>query len=122
MPVNEASEILALSLIFVVHVAGGLALVWGMLEGQARPGPWWRHRGGGSGPDDAPNDPPPPSPPAARPLLPLRGATPSRARLRDETRLSDGYEHPARRPQRAPDRAPGRPVRGCAQKLSPSDS
>jgi hypothetical protein len=106
MPVNEASEILALSLIFVVHVAGGLALVWGMLEGEARPGPWWRRRRGG-GPGGPPGDPPPPAP-AERAPLPLADADPSRVRLRDEAPLRDGYERPARRPQRAPDRSPSR--------------
>ena len=107
MPGNEASEILALSLIFVVHVAGGLALVWGMLEGESRPRPW-RRRGGG-GPDDPPSDPPPPSPPpVSRAPLPLPGSRPSSVRLRDETPLRDGYERPARRPQRAPDRSPSR--------------
>ena len=40
MPANEAEEILALALIFVVHVAGGLMLVWGMFGSDTRPG-WW---------------------------------------------------------------------------------
>ena len=108
MPGNEASEILALSLIFVVHVVGGLALMWGMLEGDARPGPWWRRRGGG-GPDGPPSDPPPPTPRYdERSPLPLPGADRSRVRLRDHAPLRDGYERPARRPQRAPDRSPSR--------------
>lgn len=101
MPVNEASEILALSLIFVVHVAGGLMLVWGMLEGDTRPGPWWRRRRG-EGPDGPPNDPPP----TARSPLPLPDADASRARLRDETPLRKAYARPPRRPQRTPDRSP----------------
>ena len=107
MPVNEASEILALSLIFVVHVAGGLMLVWGMLDGDARPWPWWRRRGGG-GPGGPPPAPMPPAPPASRTPLPLPGADASRVRLRDETPLRDGYERPARRPQRSPERSPTR--------------
>lgn len=108
MPGNEAEEILALSLIFVVHVAGGLALVWGMLEGEGRPRPWRRRRD--DGPDDPPGDPRAPSPSARRaPLpLPLPGSRPSSVRLRDETPLRDGYERPARRPQRAPDHSPSR--------------
>ena len=107
MPANEASEILALSLIFVVHVAGGLARVWGMLERESRPRPW-RRRGGG-GPDDPPSDPPPQSPPpVSRAPLPLPGSRPSDVRLRDAKPLRDGYERPARRPQRAPDRSPSR--------------
>jgi hypothetical protein len=108
MPVNEASEILALSLIFVVHVAGGLLLVWGMLEGDSRPGPPWRRRREGGGPDDPQPDPQPPSPPVSRAPLPLPGSRPSEVRLRDKTPLRDGYERPARRPQRAPERSPSR--------------
>ena len=108
MPVNEASEILALSLIFVVHVAGGLMLVWGMLEGNSRPAlPWWRRRGGG-GPEDPPPAPMPPDSPVSSTPLPLARADPSRVRLRDETPLRDRYERPARRPQRAPERSPTR--------------
>jgi hypothetical protein len=103
MPVNEASEILALSLIFVVHVAGGLLLVWGMLDGNSRPGPPWRRRRGGGGPGDSP---PEPQPPASRAPLPLPGSRPSPVRLRDETPLRDGYERPGRRPERSPDRSP----------------
>jgi hypothetical protein len=110
MPGNEAEEILALSLIFVVHVAGGLMLVWGMLDGNSRPGlPWpWRRFRGGGGPDEPPPEPQPPSPPPARARLPLAGAGPSTVRLRDRTPLRDGYERRARRPQRAPDRSPSR--------------
>jgi len=107
MPVNEASEILALSLIFVVHVAGGAMLVWGMLRGDApgwRPR-WWR--GGGGSDDPPPDDPPPPSPTAPRRPLPLQDAVASRVRLRDETPLRDAHPRPARRlphPARAPQR------------------
>jgi hypothetical protein len=107
MPVNEASEILALSLIFVVHVVGGLALVWGMLEGETRRGPWWRRRRD-EDPGGPPRKPSPPQAPTAHPPLPLAGAGPSRVRLRDETPLRDGYERPPRRPQRTPDRSPSR--------------
>jgi hypothetical protein len=107
MPGNEAEEILALSLIFVVHVAGGLMLVWGMLEGNARPRPWRRWRRG-RGPDGPPSDPPPPPARATRAPLPMPAASPSRVRLRDETPLREGYEPPARRPQRTPARTPSR--------------
>jgi hypothetical protein len=104
MPIGEASEILALSLIFVVHVAGGLMLVWGMLEGDDRPGPWWRRRRD----DEPPIDPPPAPEPGARAPLPLPGAEPARARLRDETPLREAYPRAPRRPQRTPDRSPSR--------------
>ena len=106
MPVNEASEILALSLIFVVHVAGGLALVWGMLEGEPRPRPWWRRRGA-TGPTARQR----PSASARSHRTDAAAAArrrPGRVRLRDETPLRDGYERPARRPQRTPDRSPSR--------------
>jgi hypothetical protein len=105
VPVNEAEEILALSLIFVVHLAGGLLLVWGMFDADARARwhpRWWRR---GDGPDDPPDDPRPA--PSSRPVsLPLADAEPSRVRLRDETPLRDAHPRPARRPPRSP-----RPVR-----------
>jgi hypothetical protein len=105
MPVNEAEEIVALTLIFVVHVVGGLMLVWGMLDADARAGwrrRWWRR---GDGPGDPPDDPRP-APPTGSPPLPLADAQPSRVRLRDETPLRAAHPPPARRPQRSP-----RPVR-----------
>jgi hypothetical protein len=102
VPVNEASEILALALIFAVHVAGGLMLVWGMLDAGSRPGwdPCRRRRD-----DDGPGGDPPaprPSPPPLRAPLPLPGADPSDVRLRGEERLRDAYPRPPRRPQREP--------------------
>lgn len=107
---TQAEEILALALIFVVHVAGGLMLVWGMLDSDRRPDGWRRRWWRG---DDGPQSPPPrdPPPPArsARTPLPLPGADASRVRLRDETLLRDGYERPPRRPRRAPARTPSRP-------------
>lgn len=108
MPVNEAEEILALALIFVVHVAGGVMLLLGLLDAGTRPGWWPRPRRGDDGPD-APDDDPRPTPgPAAR--LPLPGAVPSRARLRDEVALRDAYPPAPRRSPRepAPERVPQR--------------
>ena len=104
MPVDSASEVLALTLIFVVHVVGGLLLVWGMLDSDAGRGlRWWR----GDGPDDPPPpDSPPPAPPARRAPLPLPDAEPSRVRLRDDTPLRDAHPRPPRRPGREPE--PGR--------------
>jgi hypothetical protein len=96
----EAQEILALTLIFVVHVAGGVMLVWGMFGGDARPRPPWRRR------DDGPGDPSPgprPTPPSQhRRPLPLPGSWPSDVRLRDHTPLRDAHPRPPRRPSRTP--------------------
>nr|MBA3746481.1 hypothetical protein [Solirubrobacterales bacterium] len=64
MPVNEASELIALTLISAVHIVGGVALIWGML-GADSPGwgpRWWR-RGDDPG-DDPPGDDPSPLSPA----------------------------------------------------------
>jgi hypothetical protein len=114
VPVNEASEILALMLIFVVHVAGGLMLVWGMLDGESRPGWYPRRRRGDDGPGDDPPPPAPSSPPAGRARaprpLPLGDTAPSDVRLRDERRLRDAHPRPPRRPQHdpPPERAPER--------------
>ena len=110
MPVNEAEEILALALIFVVHVAGGIMLLLGLLDADTRPG-WWPRRWRGDDGPDAPDDGPRPTrrvPPRA---LPLPGAVPSRVRLRDEVPLRDGL--PAARATPAahapvPERAPQR--------------
>jgi hypothetical protein len=109
VPVNEAEEILALTLIFVVHVVGGAMLVWGMLDADARAGwrqRWWRR---GEGPDDPPDDPRP-APPSGPASLPLADTTPSRVRLRDETPLRDAHPRAPRRPERVPGpaRAPQR--------------
>jgi hypothetical protein len=102
MPVNEASEILALALIFVVHLVGGLMLVWGMLDGDA-PARWWRR---GDDPGDDPPGPRPTSPPATRSPLPLPACAASSVRLRDERNLRDAHPRAPRRPERAP--LPGR--------------
>jgi hypothetical protein len=104
VPVNEAEEILALTLIFVVHVVGGVMLVWGMLDGDARARwrpRWWRR---GDGPDDPPDDPRPARPSGPLPL-PLADTRPSRVRLRDETQLRDAHPRPPRRPQHVPEPA-----------------
>ena len=120
MPAAEAEEIFALALVFVVHVVGGVMLVWALLDADQRAG--WRRRwdpprpprGGG---DDPPAPPAPPSgsPRRAEPPLaplPLPVAAASRVRLRAPGSVADGYPRPARRPahepqpQRAP--VPGR--------------
>ncbi len=101
MAFNEAQEILALTLIFVVHVAGGVMLVWGMFGRETRP-PWPRWWRRDDGPSDPPPSPRPPSPHGARRSLPLPGAQPSDVRLRDETPLRDAHPRPPRRPSRSP--------------------
>ncbi|HEV2775371.1 MAG TPA: hypothetical protein VGV90_07250, partial [Solirubrobacteraceae bacterium] len=84
MPVGQAEEMLALALVFVVHVIGAVALVWALLDGEAQAG--WRRRWPRGG-DDTPPDrrPDPPVPPGVRtpPDLPLPVTTPSGVRLRE---------------------------------------
>jgi hypothetical protein len=108
VPQAELREIIALSLVLVVHLIGALALVWALLEDSTRAG--YRRRwgfGGGGGEDP---DPPPPAPRptpgrAVRPPLPLADAAPASARLRGPGRLADARDRPARRPDHAPEPA-----------------
>lgn len=99
MPVGQAEEMIALALVFVVHVIGAVMLVWALLDGERRTG--WPRRWGWGSDEDPPATPPPgdggggahvPAP------LPLPGAEPSRARLREPVRAGDRYERPPRRP------------------------
>ena len=108
MPVGQAEEMLALALVFVVHVVGAVALVWALLDAEQRAG-WrrrWRPGGGGDGPRDPRPDPP--APPGARtpPDLPLPVTRPSGVRLREPARAADGYPRPARRPEHEPQPTP----------------
>jgi hypothetical protein len=105
MPVG--SELLALTLVFVVHVIGGVLLVWALLDDEARAGWRRRWRRGGAGPQRPPDRPRPAT--AVRPPLPLPDAVPSPVRLREPVRAGDAYPRPARRPAHPP--APGRPAR-----------
>lgn len=115
MPVGEAEEMLALGLVFVVHVIGGLMLVWALLDAEQRTN--WRRRwgrggrGDGGPPPSPPQAPPPPggrTAPDGPPPLPLAVTHRSRVRLREPDRVADAYPRPARRrehepqPQRAP--------------------
>src|SRR5215218_8023515 len=113
MPVGQAEELIALALVFVVHVVGGVMLVWALIDDEQRSG--WRRRWFGGGGDDPPAAPPPPDggggaarPPRAR--LPLAGATPSRARLREPVRVAERYPRPGRRPAHPPAPAPREPA------------
>ena len=117
MPPAQAEEIIALTLVFVVHVIGGVLLVWALLDEEQRAG--WRRRlgGGGGGGGDGPSPGPQPRPDrggGARAPLPLPGGEPSRVRLREDVRAADGYPRPARRPDHPPQPAP-HPERQPAQ-------
>jgi hypothetical protein len=102
MPESEVQEMIALALVFVVHVIGGLALVWALLDDDTRAG--WRRRWFGGGEDE--RDPTPPAPrPApvvAPPPLPLSASDPARARLRGPGRLGDLHPPAQRRPDHVP--------------------
>lgn len=110
MPVGQAEEMLALALVFVVHVVGAVALVWALLDGGGRAGrrKWPRppFGGGGEGPPEP--GPDPPAPPGARtpPDLPLPVTRPSGVRLREPARAAEGYPRPARRPEHEPQPQP----------------
>jgi hypothetical protein len=93
MPVGQAEEIIALTLVFVVHVVGGVLLVWALLDAEQRSG--WRRRWGRGGDDPSA---PQPGGGGARASLPLTDSTPSRVRLREPVRAADRYPRPARRP------------------------
>lgn len=118
MPVGQAEEIFALGLVFVVHVIGGLMLVWALLDEEQRAG--WRRRwgGGDGGPDDPSSQPGGGG--GGRAPLPLPGAEPSVVRLREPVRAAEAYPRPPRRPahpphprqpRREPAPAPERPGR-----------
>jgi hypothetical protein len=101
---SDIEEIVALALVIVVHVIGGLLLVWALLDDDTRAG--WRRRWRRRGDDPGPIAPSPRSAPVApRPQLPLAGADPSRLRLRGPGRLADGYPPAPRRPEHAPEPA-----------------
>jgi hypothetical protein len=108
MPESEIQELIALALVFVVHVIGGLALVWALLDDDTRAG--WRRRWFGGG-EDEPDPTPPaprPAPVVAPPPLPLSASGPARARLRGPGSLADVHPPVPRRPDhvRQPARAP----------------
>jgi hypothetical protein len=107
MPDGQLEEILALSIVFVVHVIGAVMLVWGILGDEDRKPwrRWWRRDRGG---EDLPRDPGP-SGGNVKPL-PLSETAPSRVRLREDRRISDGYPRTPRRPEHpAPAPAPSHP-------------
>jgi hypothetical protein len=103
VPASEYQEIAALLLVFVVHVVGGLLLVWALLDDETRAG--WRRRwgwgGGGEEPHPQPPDAPP-SPVVERPALPQLAADQSAVRLRGPGRLADAHPRGPRRPEHVP--------------------
>ncbi|HEX4365031.1 MAG TPA: hypothetical protein VHZ75_10820 [Solirubrobacteraceae bacterium] len=110
---DEIEEIVALALVFGVHLIGAGMLVWALLEPDQRIG--WRRRWGWGrgGGDDGPVRPSSDGGPAARVAeppasLPLAATQPSHVRLREPVRAADGYPRPARRPlhEPQPQRAP----------------
>ena len=112
MPPGQAEEIIALAIVFIVHVVGGVMLVWALLDAEQRAG-WRRWLGGGGGGDDPPPGPQPPPDDrgGTRAPLPLADGDPSRVRLREPARVADGYPRPARRPEHPPQRQPAREPR-----------
>lgn len=97
---------IALALVFVVHVVGGVMLVWALVDPEQRAG--WRRRWGGGGDDDPQQGPEPPSGGGrgTRPPLPLPGGQPGRVRLREPVRVAGRYPRPGRRPLHPPGPAP----------------
>ncbi len=110
MPGTQVEEIIALTVVFVVHLVGGGLLVWALLDGEQRNG--WRRRWGRGGEPDPPPapEPPPRGSSLERPPLPLTDSGPGRVRLREPLRAADRYRRPARRPEHEPQpqRAPAR--------------
>ena len=94
-----SKEILAIGLALFVHVVGLVALLW-LLVLDPEDRDWWP-----GDDDDRPLDP---SPEPRGGEVPLADAVASAVRLRERTRLSDGYPRPARRPAHAPEHTPER--------------
>lgn len=95
-----SGELIAIGLVFLVHVAGAAFLVWAItaedddvrgLRG------WWPRDEGEDG------EPPRPPEPSGGPSdLPLPTTDPSPVRLREPGRLGDAHPPPSRRPVHPP--------------------
>lgn len=106
---DHTEELIAISLTFLVHVLGAVALVWAMLDdrGWSALKDWWP-RDDPPPPDDDPRDDG--DGPGGLPVdLPLPTASPSPVRLREPGRIGDAKPRPARRPEHEPVREPVRP-------------
>lgn len=103
------SEVLALTLVAVVHVVGAGVLIWALLDGEPFDWRWLWPRDDDDGPGG-----PPRGPDAGDPVrpggLPLPDATPSAVRMREPARLRDALPRPARRPEHAPQRPEREPA------------
>jgi hypothetical protein len=98
-----SGEALALSITFLIHLIGLCVLFGALLTSEDRRGwrGWWPTDDGGGG------SPPPPGD-ICPPALPLAGAEPSSARLREPGRIADAHPRPARRPEHGPEPVPAR--------------
>jgi hypothetical protein len=93
-----SGEVIALTLTVAVHFVGAGVLIGLLFQGEDVDWrSWW--------PRDDDGGPPRPEGP---PDLPMPGAAPSNARLRESARLADAYPRPERRPAREPEREPVR--------------
>lgn len=106
--VDYRAEIIAISLTFIVHVVGAVALVWAMLDdrGWSALRDWWP-RDDPPPPDDGPRDDGD-GPGGLAVDLPLPTASASPVRLREPGRIGDTRPRPARRPEHEPLREPVR--------------
>ena len=98
-----SKEVLALGLTLLVHIVGLVALIWALvLDPEDRPDwrDWWP-----GGDDDRPLEP---APEPHGGDVPLPDAVPAGLRMRERTRLREGYSRPPRRPVHVPERAPER--------------
>lgn len=105
---DHGPELIAITLTFLVHVAGAAALIWAMLDddrGWRALKDWWPRDDDGPPRDDDPVE----DPDGPRGLpgdLPLPSAAPSSVRLREPGRIGDQKPRPARRPEHDPAREP----------------
>ena len=105
LAMSGSAQILALVIVFFVHVLGAACLVWALLGDRGWGGmrDWWQS-------DDGPQGPPQPPAPDPRPSgpglpLPLPDAFPSEVRLREPARLAESHPRPPRRPEHPPEPA-----------------
>lgn len=106
---DYTAELISITVIFVVHVLGAVALVWAMLDdrGWSALKDWWP-RDDPPPPDDDPRDDG--DGPGGLPAdLPMPTASPSPVRLREPGRIGDAKPRPGRRPEHEPGREPVRP-------------